>query len=196
MSWWSETVAEEPAAWWYGIVGVVDAHISGTFVCVHVRVCVCTCVCACACVCARVCEFSYPDTPFTFAAKPTLQFQNTWKEKWWLEESLSSEQRLVIVFVSWLWAPFEWRLPDTWKSKCLVDGIELSSHWGAWTIASQAALSMGFPQARIPESIAISFSRGSSRPRNQTCVSYTDRQSLYSEPAGKPRVLLAWTKPS
>ena len=40
-----------------------------------------------------------------------------------------------------------------------------------WTVAHQAPLSMGFFQARILEWIAISFSRGSSRPRNQTRVS-------------------------
>ena len=37
----------------------------------------------------------------------------------------------------------------------------------------------GFSQARILECIAISFSRGSSPPRNQTCISCTGRQTLY-----------------
>ena len=37
-----------------------------------------------------------------------------------------------------------------------------------WTVAHQAPLSMGILQARILEWVAISFSRGSSRPRNQT----------------------------
>ena len=36
----------------------------------------------------------------------------------------------------------------------------------------------GIPQARILEWVAISFSRGSSRPRDQTCISCTDRQIL------------------
>ena len=40
-----------------------------------------------------------------------------------------------------------------------------------WTIALQAPLSMGILQARILE-VAISFSRGFSRPRDQICVSY------------------------
>ena len=40
-----------------------------------------------------------------------------------------------------------------------------------WTVAYQAPLSMGFFQARVLEWIAISFSRGSSWPRNQTQVS-------------------------
>ena len=37
----------------------------------------------------------------------------------------------------------------------------------------------GIPQARILERVAISFSRGSSRIRDQTCVSYTGRRILY-----------------
>ena len=42
-----------------------------------------------------------------------------------------------------------------------------------WTVACQVLLSMGFPQARILKWVAISFSRGSSRPRDQTQVSCT-----------------------
>ena len=41
-----------------------------------------------------------------------------------------------------------------------------------WTVARQAPLSMGMLQARILEWVASSFSRGSSRPGNQTQVSY------------------------
>ena len=42
-----------------------------------------------------------------------------------------------------------------------------------WTVASQAPLSMEFSrQEWILEWIAIFFSRGSSRPRDQTQVSY------------------------
>ena len=37
----------------------------------------------------------------------------------------------------------------------------------------------GISQARIPEWVAISFSRGSSHPRDQTWVSCIDRQMLY-----------------
>ena len=40
-----------------------------------------------------------------------------------------------------------------------------------WTVAYQALLSMGFFQARVLEWVAISFSRGSSQPRDQTQVS-------------------------
>ena len=40
-----------------------------------------------------------------------------------------------------------------------------------WTVAHQAPLSMGILQARVLEWIAISFSRGYSRPRDRTHVS-------------------------
>jgi len=39
------------------------------------------------------------------------------------------------------------------------------------TLALQAPLSMGILQARIPECVTLSFSRGSSQPRDQTHVS-------------------------
>ena len=42
-----------------------------------------------------------------------------------------------------------------------------------WTVAHQAPLSMGILQSRVLECVAISFSRGSSPPRDQTHVSCT-----------------------
>ena len=44
----------------------------------------------------------------------------------------------------------------------------------------------GIFQARVLEWIAISFSRGSSRPRNRTWVSRIAADALLSEPPGKP----------
>ena len=44
-------------------------------------------------------------------------------------------------------------------------------------------------QARIREWAAISSSRGSSPPRDQTCVSCIDRLILYHCAPGKPRVI-------
>ena len=41
-----------------------------------------------------------------------------------------------------------------------------------WTVARQSPLSMRFFQARLLEWVAISFSRGSSWPRDRTLVSY------------------------
>ena len=39
----------------------------------------------------------------------------------------------------------------------------------------------GISQARILEGVAISFSRGSSRPRDQTCISCIGRRALYQQ---------------
>ena len=44
----------------------------------------------------------------------------------------------------------------------------------------------GILQARILEWVAISFSRGSSRPRDQTWVSALEADALTSKPPGKP----------
>ena len=51
-----------------------------------------------------------------------------------------------------------------------------------WTAARQAPLSMGTLQARILEWVAMPSSRGSSQPRDWTCVSYVScigRRILY-----------------
>ena len=54
---------------------------------------------------------------------------------------------------------------------------------------------MGFSQARILEWVAISFSRGSSQPSNQNCVSCLAGGFLTIEPPGKPHAphdFIAW----
>ena len=51
-----------------------------------------------------------------------------------------------------------------------------------WAVARQAPLSTGFPRQSGLEWVAISFSRGSSRPKDRTCLScltYIGRQILY-----------------
>ena len=53
-----------------------------------------------------------------------------------------------------------------------------------WTVAGQAPLSREFFLARILEWVAISSSKGSFQPRDQThvsCVSRIDRQLLYCQ---------------
>ena len=45
----------------------------------------------------------------------------------------------------------------------------------------------GISQARILEWVAISFSRGSSRPKDWTCISCTAGGFFTTEPPGKPR---------
>ena len=54
-----------------------------------------------------------------------------------------------------------------------------------WTVAHPASLSMGFSQVSILEWVAISFSRGSSQPRDQTQVSCIAGE-LFTEPPEKP----------
>ena len=49
----------------------------------------------------------------------------------------------------------------------------------SWVVAHQAPPSMGFFQARVLEWIAISFSRGSSHPKDWTRVSPDCKQTLY-----------------
>ena len=50
----------------------------------------------------------------------------------------------------------------------------------------------GISQARILEWVAISSSRGSFQPRDQTHVSYTGSRFFTTEPPGKP--LSGWTR--
>ena len=45
---------------------------------------------------------------------------------------------------------------------------------------------LGISQARTPEGVAISFSRGSSRPRDQTYISCVAGR-FFPEPLGKPQ---------
>ena len=61
--------------------------------------------------------------------------------------------------------------------RCLV-ALSNSRHAMDY-VAHQASLSMGIIQARILEWVAIFFSRGSSQPRDRTCVSCIGRRILY-----------------
>ena len=54
-----------------------------------------------------------------------------------------------------------------------------------WTVACQTPLCMGILQARILEWVAISYSRGSFRPRDQTCVSCIAGRYFTIGPLGK-----------
>ena len=53
-------------------------------------------------------------------------------------------------------------------------------------VACHVSLSMGILQARIQEQVAISFSRGSSQPRDQACVSCLAGRFFATESPGKP----------
>ena len=64
----------------------------------------------------------------------------------------------------------------------------MSDFAAPWTIALQAPLSMGILQARILEWVAISFSRGFSRPWIKSGSPVLQADSLLSEPPGKPTI--------
>ena len=55
-----------------------------------------------------------------------------------------------------------------------------------WTVACQGSLSVEFSRQEYWEQFAISFSRGSSQPRDQTWSPALQTDSLLSEPPGKP----------
>ena len=77
---------------------------------------------------------------------------------------------------------------------CLLFSCSIGSDSFAtsWTVACQVPLrlSHGISQARILEWVAISFSRGSSRPRDRTCISILQVSCIAggfctAEPPGK-----------
>ena len=77
-----------------------------------------------------------------------------------------------------LWKP-SWFLPNL---KFLISYIYLGPHG----LYSPPGFSVhGISRARILEWVAILFSRGSSWPRNQVCVSCMQADSLLSEPPGR-----------
>ena len=77
---------------------------------------------------------------------------------------------------------FPWKYNNPWlQLHPLTEAmLLLFSHWVVsdsvtpWTVTHQAPLSMGFP--RQLEWVDITFSRGSSWPRDQTCMSCFGRQ--------------------
>ena len=70
---------------------------------------------------------------------------------------------------------------------CLVAKVMPDSFVTLWTVACQAPSSvLGISQTRILEWVAISFSRGSSWPRDQTCISCTACGFFIIESPGKP----------
>ena len=60
-----------------------------------------------------------------------------------------------------------------------------------WTVARQTPLSMRFPRQEYGGGLPF-FSWGSSRPRDQTWVSYTDRQILYNWDPREAAATQAW----
>ena len=82
----------------------------------------------------------------------------------------------LFIFPQDFWAI--WHLSAHHQCMCLCS-VTSNSFMTLWTTAFQAPLSMGFFQARILEWVSISSSKGSSRSRDQTCISCTGRRILH-----------------
>ena len=99
----------------------------------------------------------------------------------------------------------EWAPGNIVRSISVFSAPEILSPWGhslhvlslsrvclvatPWTVVHQAPLSMWTLQARILEWVAVPFSRGSSRPRDPTWISYISCLAgglLPLVPPGKP----------
>ena len=103
--------------------------------------------------------------------------------------TLYSEARFVIDKYSATFAVcvFLFLLLSVYTFACAFSAAQLSDSFVTpWTVARQAHLSMGFFQARILEWVAISSPKGSSQPRDLTCVSCTADGFFTAEPSGKP----------
>ena len=78
------------------------------------------------------------------------------------------------------------RLHDWWHVQSSLTLCKIMET--PWTINWQAPLSLGFPRQECwIQWVAISFSRGSSQPRNRTRVSCLAGGFFTTEPPGKPQ---------
>ena len=65
-----------------------------------------------------------------------------------------------------------WKVPDS-PRPCVLSRFSYVQLFATpWTLAHQTPPVHGILQARILEWVAMSFFRGSSRPRDLTCISY------------------------
>ena len=120
-----------------------------------------------------------------------ISSSNTWK--WKVKVKLFRCVRLLVTpGTAAYWASLSkgFSRQEYWSGVPLpsphLEGLDIIQYWGyleerkwkwkfsimsdsetPWTVACQAPLSMGILQARILEWVAISFSRGSSQPRNE-----------------------------
>ena len=77
---------------------------------------------------------------------------------------------------------------------CLVTKLCQSLFATPWTVCSLPVSSVhGISQARILEWVVISFSRGSSRPRNLMRISCIGRQILYHWTTREAHIDIYWT---
>ena len=73
-----------------------------------------------------------------------------------------------------------WRMERRWGALLLLFSFSVASDSATLGLCNPPGSSVhGVPQASIVEWAAIPLSRGSSPPRNQTCISYIGRRILY-----------------
>ena len=91
-----------------------------------------------------------------------------------LSPAVGALSKCLLCYRDWVWASETQQL--------LFSCVWLSVT--PWTVARQTL--HGISQARILEWFAMPFSRGSSPPRDRTCVSCTAGRFFTTEPPGKP----------
>jgi len=140
------------------------------------------------------------------------ELRNEWTNEWWNKSYCSSKGRILEIFFVFIMSPLKYQFSwykeykrPRWHSLGSSPRLSLSSPVALDSSRSPRAVLClvarlclplcnpmdyslpgssvhGILQARILEWVAISFSRGSSRPRDWThnsCVSCTARQVLY-----------------
>ena len=122
---------------------------------------------------------------------------NTLKVKYWIslecysswghkESDMTGKQTFHFIFFSALTLSL---FPASFLSLCVLSHVWLFVT--PWTGACQAPVP-GIILARIMEQVAISFSKGSTQPKDQTCVSCDSCivvRFFTTEPQGKPSFL-------
>ena len=102
-------------------------------------------------------------TPWTAAYRASLS-KGFSRQEYWSRVPLPSPslEGLDVIQYWGYWEERKWK----WMFSIMSDSET------PWIVACQAPLSMGILQVRILEWVVISYSRGSSRPKDRTRVSY------------------------
>ena len=116
------------------------------------------------------------------------------REKWWCRKRKDNCWRDVLEQKT------QTKDPDRSTEKgcvhaCLLSRSVVSDSCGPMDCGPPGSSVHGVFQARILEWVAISYCRGSSRPRNRTCLSCIGRQILYHWATWDTNCLLKVTEP-